>query len=1158
MRKSLIKISSAAAAAFMALPLSAQGTGSIRIAAHRGFWDCDAAKKTENSIASLKAAQDSGCWGSELDIHITADDSIVVHHDAHIEGQSIHKNTFSFLRQYKLANGEVMPTLDEYLTQGEKCPTTVLVIELKKQDSKEREDRLVDLTLEKLKNHGLYSPSRTMFISFSMNICRRIARLAPEFTNQYLNGDIAPADLHKEGINGIDYQYKVFYTHPEWVKEAQSLGMSVNAWTVNKESDIKAMIGLGVDCITTNAPLLVRSLLGREELRNNPPSNDDPKADPKAVVIAGNARFTVLGSRLVRMEWAADGKFEDRATFGVVNRKMHVPQYTVKKSGKKVTIRTADLTLTYSGNGKFDENNLSVTFTMADPAAKKGIRTVVWHPGMDDSGNLLGTTRTLDGCDGVNTKEPYDKGVVSRDGWAVIDESDRQVFVPVESDWKNWVANREPGDRQDLYMFAYGHDYKQAVSDFVKIGGQIPLPPKYTLGYWWCRYWQYSDFEFVGLGKQIRSLSIPIDVMVLDMDWHETWSLIKGKNSPKDEFGQRIGWTGYTWQKKLFPNPANCLQDLHNLGLRTTLNLHPASGIQPYEEPYDRFVKDYLSRTSDYDGPKDYINADGSKAPVPFRIDDENWADAYFNSVIRPFERQGVDFWWLDWQQWRISKYTPGLSNTFWLNYTFFNDMVRQSESEGIYARRPVIYHRWGGLGSHRYQIGFSGDTFASWKVLSYLPWFTSTASNVGYGYWGHDIGGHMQPKGVQSTDPELYTRWIQNGVFTPIFKTHSTKDQTMEKRFWVFPEYFDAMRDAVRLRYDLSPYIYNAARQTYDTGISMCRPMYYDYAEDNEAYDFKEQYMFGDDILATVVCEPVDSVTALAGRTVWFPEGNDWYDVATGTMVKGGQVLDLKYTVNENPYYVKAGAVIPMAGSDIRSLQEKSDVLKFFIAPGDGESSTSVYEDDGETQAYKEEYAVTKVNKVSDAGSVKVTVAPREGGYCGIGQERRLQFVFAGVFAPESVTVNGVEIPYSRFADHNQETSPMTAEWSYDGTSLSAVVYLPASPASEEVVVECRFNEYAAAHRDLLSGKKGLMRRMMDMTPETKLVFGKYVDSYMMLPDSFLALAQCSSFIREDPQNAGSYLEKIDAGAMVSDLSKYEQIPDSFIAKLKAQCGIK
>ena len=1148
MKTKIAKWALAAALSLSALTLGAQN--SIKIAAHRGFWDCEGSGYMENTIASLREAQNAGLWGSEFDIHLTKDDQIVVHHDRHIEGTDIQTTDLAPLREYTLKNGEKMPTLDEYLEQGAKCSTTVLVLEFKSQYDEARENALVDLALQIIKDHNLYDPSRIMFISFSLNICKRVAQLAPEFTNQYLNGDIAPSELNAMGINGIDYQYKVFYSHPEWVSEAHGLGMSVNAWTVNKAKDMQKMIDLGVDCITTNAPLLTRELLGVRELRLGESEVNDPVANSSAVVEFGRARFTVLGSRLIRMEWAEDGQFEDRATLGVVNRRLDVPSFKVSKTSRKLTIKTDDLTLTYTGDSDFDENNLSVTFSMSDPFAKRGVRKVSWRPGMDDQGNLLGTTRTLDGCDGLKTKEPYDKGVVSRDGWAVLDESGRQVFEPVDNDWENWVGVRPDGERTDWYLFAYGHDYKAAVSDFTKIAGRIPMPPKYSLGYWWCRFWQYSDFEFVDLAREIRSFDIPIDVMVLDMDWHETWSL-RRRNSPKDEFDQRIGWTGYTWQKKLFPNPQACLTDLHNLGLKTTLNLHPASGIQPYEEPYGRFVKDYLSRTSSYDGPKGYVKEDGSKAPVPFRIDDMAWADAYFNSVIHPFEKQGVDFWWLDWQQWRESKYTPGLSNTFWINYTFFQDMVRQSAGQGIYARRPIIYHRWGGIGSHRYQISFSGDTYASWQVLGYLPYFTATASNVGYGYWGHDIGGHQQPKGVTATDPELYTRWLQEGVFTPIYKTHSTKDQTMEKRFWVFPEYFDAMRDAIRLRYDLSPYIYNAARQAYDTGISMCRPMYYEYPEEQNAYDFSQEFMFGDDILATVICEPVDSTTGLADRKMWFPAGTDWYDVATGTVIEGGCEKTLQYTIDENPYYVKAGAIIPMASSEIKSLQEKSNVIRFFVAPGDGSSETVLYEDDGATQAYKYEYATTRVSKVADSHSVKLTVGAREGSYLGMDTLRRVQVILAGVFAPSSVKVNGEEIPYSRFAYNGGENV-----WGYEGADLSAVVYLPESAADQELQIECTFDEYAASHRDLLSGKKGLMHRMMAITPETKLVFGKNVDSYMMLPDSFLALAQCSSFINEDPQNAGKYLEAIDVKALETEFAKFETLPEAFTAKISAQCN--
>ena len=182
MKKTLLAISSVILSAMMSLPVLAQTTGSIRIAAHRGFWKCDETKHAENSIASLKTAQENNFWGSEFDIHITADDQIVVHHDDYIQGQLIWTNTFDSLLKYKLNNGETMPTLDAYLSQGELYPETMLVLEFKSQQNEERENKMVDMTFDKLKAHGLYDPSRVMFISFSMNVCKRVAKLAPEFT----------------------------------------------------------------------------------------------------------------------------------------------------------------------------------------------------------------------------------------------------------------------------------------------------------------------------------------------------------------------------------------------------------------------------------------------------------------------------------------------------------------------------------------------------------------------------------------------------------------------------------------------------------------------------------------------------------------------------------------------------------------------------------------------------------------------------------------------------------------------------------------------------------------------------------------------------------------------------------------------------------------
>lgn len=915
---------------------------------------------------------------------------------------------------------------------------------------------------------------------------------------------------------------------------------------------------------------LIQILLPAPMSAGGSSSGFQPHPDSKAVVEFGKARFTVLTPRLIRMEWSENARFEDRATLGVINREFPLPDFKVKQSASKLIIETSQMTLSYVGQEKFSSENILITFNMAD--SQGGVRKVTWFMGLDDSANLLGTSRTLDGCAGEKDRSLYDKSVISRDGWAVLDESIRHVFVPVDGDWEYWVGARPRGERQDLYFFAYGHDYISAIRDFTKLSGNIPLPPKYTFGYWWSRWWQYSDYELLDLADRFDEFNIPIDVMIVDMDWHETWTEIadntpprkEGEPAGRDEFGQKIGWSGYTWKKDFFPNPENFIADLHKRNIKTSLNLHFNNGIQPYEEPYERFVADYLSRTSDYDGPKGYVydapykfkgndylvGKTGEKAPVPFRISQREWSDAFFKTIIRPLEEQGIDFWWLDWQQWKRSKYQWRLSTTFWLNHAFFHDKVRQTASQGIHAPRPMIYHRWGGIGSHRYPVGFSGDTYASWDVLAFLPYFTATASNVGFGYWGHDIGGFKPLKGQTECDAELYTRWLQYGVFTPIFKTHSRKSMVLDKRFWMFPDHFAIMKEAVRLRYDLSPYIYNAARQAYDTGISITRPLYYYWPEEDKAYDCKEEYMFGDDILATVISKPADAVTCLAERPMWFPEGTDWYDMSTGTMYKGGSDHLLLYTIDENPYFVKAGSVIPMAGHDIMDLQTQDNQIRLLVVPGNGDFTTSIYEDDGQTQAYTQEYAITQVTKNTTDKAVVVNVAPRKGKFAGMLPTRKVSLVLDGFLAPAKVTVNGIEIPYSRFA--KQDAKEGKQVWGYDGKTLQTTITLSESSCYEGLVIECSYEKTSTS--PVLNGKKGLARRVMALAPEAKILFATFNRRDYQLPSELLDVVSCSSRITEEPYKAEEYLEKMDIKAMVDNMNSWEKLSGNFKRKVTEQ----
>ena len=853
----------------------------------------------------------------------------------------------------------------------------------------------------------------------------------------------------------------------------------------------------------------------------SPAIADNPKADAKAVVTSGNARFTVLTPQLIRMEWSADGQFEDRATLTFVNRETPVPEFKVRESKSKLTITTPALTLTYLKNGKFSDKNLKAVFTLNG-------KEVVWTPGMENPQNLLGTTRTLDGADGSKLKEPMEQGILSRAGWSLIDDSQRHVLTPDGSEWEEWVEARPEGDRQDLYLFAYGHDYKQALADYALVAGRAPMPPKYTLGYWWSRYWQYSDNEFVDLVNKLKSMDVPLDVLIVDMDWHETWGLRKS-NSPKDEYGQRIGWTGYTWQKELFPSPANFLKWTENEELKVALNLHPASGIQPYEAVYDDFTKEY--------------GWSEKGKSVPFKIDERKWAEAYFKTVLEPMERDGVDFWWLDWQQWKESKYTPGLSNTFWLNHTFFNHAERQNP-----GLRPFIYHRWGGLGSHRYPLAFSGDTYATWPMLAYLPYFTATASNVNYGWWGHDIGGHMFHKTQKATDPELYTRWLQYGVFTPIFKTHSTKDPRIERCIWCFPDHMFLMRDAIRLRYTLAPYIYNAARENYDTGVGMCRPMYYDYPESDKAYETPEQFMFGNDILATTITQPVDSITGLAPRTIWFPEGA-WFDCATGSMYEGGRTEELHYTLAENPHYAKAGSIIPMNPATVKNLQQPCDTLVLTFIPG-GDGQLRHYEDDGMSQQYKTNYAVTTVTKKQEGNTVRVRISPREGSFAGASDSRSYELRFPAVFPPKSVKVNGKELAYSRF--------PKAGEWTYDGYTLAPVIYTGTTACDAPVEIELAFDDYATAHQADLYGMSGVFKRCLDLTVEFKTEQGAHSEPYLMLPEEYLRVSQCPNFILEEPfriaEFIGAYAK--NKAALFEKTDSMTIIGDNFKQRLKAVIG--
>jgi alpha-glucosidase len=321
---------------------------------------------------------------------------------------------------------------------------------------------------------------------------------------------------------------------------------------------------------------------------------------------------------------------------------------------------------------------------------------------------------------------------------------------------------------------------------------------------------------------------------------------------------------------------------------------------------------------------------------------------------------------------------------------------------------------------------------------------------------------------------------------------------------------------------------------------------MYYYWPELDEAYDMKEQFMFGDDILATAVCKPVDTVTGLAEREMWFPEGQ-WFDCSTGAMYDGNQKVTLHYTLAENPYFAKAGAIIPMNPSTVKNLQEVCDELVLTVIPG-GDGEASLYEDNGMSANYAEEYAMTTITKKVNGNVVRVVIEAREGNYEGALAERSYEVRFPAHFPPKSVKVNGKEYAYNRFAGDG--------EWTYDGYTLAPIVNVPKVSCGKKVVVELTFDEEAMAQQPRLYGKQGIFRRFVALTPMCKLDYGTNFDRYAMLPDAYLNVSQCPNYIMEHPFRITEWLDKYD-GAKDQIVPTFEEIgtfEPELVARIAAQ----
>ncbi len=637
-----------------------------------------------------------------------------------------------------------------------------------------------------------------------------------------------------------------------------------------------------------------------------------PAALESNTVYFGDFRVTVLADRLFRIEKDGTKHFTDEATQTVLFRNMPKNEYSVEADREQLAVRTKKATLCL-------KEKLEDSYVVTENGTRVSL---------EDRENLLGTYRTLDRCNGDKLTDGYgdtlhetpirlEKGVLAKNGVAVLDDSD-SVLID-----KNGLFKERTIAETDLYVFAFGHDYRGALKALYEICGATPLIPRFALGNWWSRYHAYTQKEYVHLMENFKKSDIPFTVATVDMDWHWSETLDQRKNISKDgkndEFhGWANGWTGYSWNTDLFPDHKAFLNKLHEMGLRVTLNLHPADGVRYFEDQYEDMA------CAMGEDPK-------SEKQIPFDITDEKFINAYFKVLHKPYEREGVDFWWIDWQQGNNTK-IKGLDPLVALNHYHYLDNGKDHQA--------LILSRYSGIGSHRYPLGFSGDTHVTWDTMAYLPYFTANASNAGYTWWSHDIGGHM----CGYKDNELNVRFIQFGVFSPINRLHCSNSITFTKEPYAYKNGTGKIiEEFLRFRHRLIPFLYSAAYETHVNGTPLIEPMYYDHPEEEEAYRARDQYMFGGSLLVAPVIRKSEGY-GMSETKVWLPAGK-WTDIFTGDEYEGGRTINAVRYIDSIPVFAKAGSVLVLDGREHTNASDPPEETEIRIFNGDG--SYVLHEDD-------------------------------------------------------------------------------------------------------------------------------------------------------------------------------------------------------------------
>lgn len=686
------------------------------------------------------------------------------------------------------------------------------------------------------------------------------------------------------------------------------------------------------------------------------------KVNQESIIKGEKYRISVLTPSLIRLEYSIDGIFNDLPTINIWYRNFEKTNFNVQENGNQLIISTSYFNLIYNKEKNFYGGRLnpSSNLRVTSLATNK-----VWYYTYPEIRNYEAPAYKLNDNKDINCKSLF-----SLDGFVTIDDSKTDCFDEYGGLVKNETNNI------DIYLFIYGTKFFTCLNDYYKITGYPTLLPRYAFGNWWSRNITYTEESINKLILDFKENDIPLSTILLNDSWSER--TIDGKSS-------------FTFNQKLFNNPQNMISDIHSSNIKIGLAINPMNGFSKIEKNYD-YLKQYLPP-----------NESGI---IPFNVFNSKDIDAYLKIIIHPLDNIGVDFYNIDYFD------NKHLKELMLIKHYTMQDIKRNIN------KRPMIYGYNTNIMPHRYSVLYYGKSTVTWDSLVKISKFNCDTANLGVSYWSHDIGGFY--KGIEDT--ELYTRFIQLGVFCPILKLNSDSGKYYKRYPWKWGiKTYQIAKDYLNLRHKLIPYLYAENYRYHKLGIPFIQPLYYQYPKfyDDELYS--REYYFGSQFFISPIVKHKDYIMNRTIHRFFIPEGV-WYDFVTGKKFPGGRKYVSFFRDEDYPVFVKSGAIIPMSLNIDNNNTSVPNDLEIQIFPGRN-NIYNLYEDDGiSNNCELGKYLITNIEYNYLPNNYTVIIRPVAGTKGVIPEKRNYKIKFRNTKKSENVItyVNNTKVDNNTYLEKN------------------------------------------------------------------------------------------------------------------------------------------